>query len=264
MFHTTFKSVARTVLLNAKGSPKNDNWEIEYDDAELVQWKHIRPILLRTDDVSIVLTAVREKGSRFITKYAKIYSPHNQSELIKLTSERSYLTLAHVSEVLRPHYVKWDNVAKQCVEEEKKRKQMPRPLARPRPRPRLVKDVAKEEPKEDSKEETSLWDKTIHNLTESIIPSIGDYPSTHDIHDIIHEELDYFCSTTYNPEAQDIILSYGLIEATQTYYSELGTAPPTLQALLYVILKDPITKAVLSRPFFPCSAQSSAPNASST
>jgi hypothetical protein len=71
-----------------------------------------------------------------------------------------------------------------------------------------------------------------------------EYPSTHDISDVIHEELDYYCSTLYNGECDEIIVSYGLTKALVEYDNHFGDCPKTSQGLLYVIMVDVVREAV--------------------
>lgn len=71
-----------------------------------------------------------------------------------------------------------------------------------------------------------------------------EYPSTHDILDVTHEELDYYCSTRYNGECDEIIVSYGLTKALVEYDNQFGEYPKTSQGLLYVIMMDVVREAV--------------------
>lgn len=71
-----------------------------------------------------------------------------------------------------------------------------------------------------------------------------EYPSTYDISDIIHEELDYYCSTLYNGECDEIIVSYGLTKALVEYDNHFGKCPKTSQGLLYVIMMDVVREGV--------------------
>lgn len=71
-----------------------------------------------------------------------------------------------------------------------------------------------------------------------------EYPSTHDISDIIHEELDYYCSTLYNGDCDEIIVSYGLTKALVEYDNQFDDYPKTSQGLLYAIMMDVVSDAV--------------------
>lgn len=65
-----------------------------------------------------------------------------------------------------------------------------------------------------------------------------EYPERYDRQDVIHEELDYYVSTLYEQEVDDLILSYGLTKALREYDNQgFGDCPKTSEALLYVIMR---------------------------
>jgi hypothetical protein len=74
-----------------------------------------------------------------------------------------------------------------------------------------------------------------------------EYPSAYDIYDIIHEELDYYCSTLYTGECDEIIVSYGLTKALVEYDNQFGDYPKTSQGLLYVIMMDVVREKIDKR-----------------
>ena len=74
-----------------------------------------------------------------------------------------------------------------------------------------------------------------------------EYPSTYDVSDIIHEVLDYYCSTLYNGDCDEIIVSYGLTKALVEYDNQFGNCPKTSQGLLYVIMMDVVSEKINKR-----------------
>lgn len=65
-----------------------------------------------------------------------------------------------------------------------------------------------------------------------------EYPERFDRQDVIHEELDYYVSTMYDGEIDELILSYGLTEALTEYDNQgFDDCPKTSGALLYVIMR---------------------------
>lgn len=92
----------------------------------------------------------------------------------------------------------------------------------------------------------SEYHEAIQYVISKVIQARDDkeYPSTYDISDIIHEELDYYCSTLYNGDCDEIIVSYGLTKALVEYDNQFGDYPKTSQGLLYVIMMDVVSDAV--------------------
>ena len=96
----------------------------------------------------------------------------------------------------------------------------------------------------------TLFEEAIEYVVEKVIEAIDEeeYPESYDTSDVIHTELDYYCSHMYESNASDIIVSYGLTKALQEYDNQgFSDCPKTSFSLLYVIMRQPVEERLCDR-----------------
>ena len=93
----------------------------------------------------------------------------------------------------------------------------------------------------------TLFEEAIEYVSEKVLEAIKnkEYPITYDRYDIIHDELDYYCTYMYESEASDIIVSYGLTKALRECENQgVMDIPDSAFELLYIIMYPLVVQVV--------------------
>ena len=92
----------------------------------------------------------------------------------------------------------------------------------------------------------SAYAEAVEYVAEKVMEEWKDNQyDTDDIADVIHAETDDYCSTMYESEATDIIVSYGLTKALQEYDNQgFDGFPKTSFGLLYAIMREEVGRRV--------------------